>query len=212
MLIVMATMVVTSVMVVMLKIDVICQNLPKKWPKSCLGALPNKPSFWILNDMKVKVLRKSKQIIFWVRLFFWYGTIEISYESWGPEVRVWDGATYAFKIIMLRISRQPTSIINHHNFNEWKDATAPISLWLSVTPPLALSGSYWFSLALSGSYWISPSLSLGLSGFSFQTLLLCPSDDVFWGESFCLHTLGRNEIEIKRPNIVSIYKTIIKPW
>ena len=49
MLIVMATMVVTSVMVVMLKIAmtylVICQNLPKKWTKSCLGALPNKPSF-----------------------------------------------------------------------------------------------------------------------------------------------------------------------
>ena len=21
------------------------QNMPKKWPKSCLGALPNKPSF-----------------------------------------------------------------------------------------------------------------------------------------------------------------------
>ena len=146
--------------------------------------------------MNVKVVLKLKLIISWVRLFF------LVWNHWNFIWILRAGGQGLGWCYLCFQNNYATTKINHHNFNEWKDATAPISLWLSVTPPLALSGFYW----------ISPSLSLGLSGFSFQTLLLCPSDDVFWGESFCLHTLGRNEIEIKSPNIVSIYKTIIQPW
>ena len=50
--------------------------------------------------MKVKVVIKLKQTIFWVSFFFWYETIDMSNESSGLGVWVWDGATYAEAIIM----------------------------------------------------------------------------------------------------------------
>ena len=67
-------------------------------------------------------LLKVKVIKLVLNNFFWYGNIDISYESWGMEVGAWDGLNHAVTIIMC--PKYAATLINYHNINEWKETTA----------------------------------------------------------------------------------------